>query len=61
MWKVLRKIEPRIFLASGEKIISQLLSVILGGYVSGLIADEDTAKYLQSCTLPLNETTKKQP
>ena len=51
----LRKIEQRIFLAGGEKNHSSTLGAILGGYVSDLIADEDTAKYLDSCILPQNE------
>lgn len=42
----LRKIERRIFLAAGEQNFPATLGAIRGGYVTDLITDEMTAKFL---------------
>lgn len=42
----LRQIERRIFLAAGKTNFEATLGAIRGGYVSDLIADEETGRFL---------------
>lgn len=45
----LRQVKRRIFLAGGERNYNATLGAILGGFVSDLIIDEGTARFLFNC------------
>mgnify|MGYP001212039368 CR=1 FL=1 len=45
----LRQIRSRIFVAGGQRNYAATLGAILGGYVSDLMIDEETAEYLLTC------------
>lgn len=48
----LRQINSRIFVAGGKRNFQATLGAILGGYVSDLIIDEQTAEFLIECAIP---------
>lgn len=52
----LRQVERRIFLAAGKRNYEATLGALLGGYVSDLIIDENTAHFLTHCEIPRKST-----